>query len=92
MSDAAVGRPLAALVSLDAVLVLSGAVLTSFVGVNWILVGFFGLCVSILVITGGRIEALAGVYTLAFLSVMALFALGNVLLKYRRERLPRAVS
>ena len=99
-------------------LVLSGAVLTSFVGVtglvrrmaldrclpqfllrenrwrgtnHWILLGFFALCVSILAITAGRIEALAGVYTLAFLSVMALFAVGNMLLKSRRGRLPRAV-
>ncbi len=118
MGDAALGRPLAALVSVDAVLVLSGAVLTSFVGVtglvrrmaldrclpqfllqenrwrgtnHWILLGFFALCASILTITAGRIEALAGVYTLAFLSVMALFAVGNMLLKSRRGRLPREV-
>jgi len=116
MGEAAVGRPLAMLVSADAVLVLSGAVLTSFVGVtglvrrmaldrclpqvllhenrwrgtnHWILLGFFGLCVSILMITAGRIESLAGVYTLAFLGVMALFAVGNMLLKSRRGRLPR---
>jgi amino acid transporter len=116
MGEVALGRPLAVLVSIDAVLVLSGAVLTSFVGVtglvrrmaldrclpqfllrenrwrgtqHWILLSFFALCVSILTITAGRIEALAGVYTLAFLSVMALFALGNMLLKTRRGRLPR---
>jgi amino acid transporter len=118
MGDKALGRPLATLVSADAVLVLSGAVLTSFVGVtglvrrmtldrcfpqfllrenrwrgtnHWILIVFFGLCVSILAVTSGRIEALAGVYTLAFLSVMALFAIGNMFLKSRRARLPRAV-
>ena len=118
MGDAALGRPLALLVSVDAALVLSGAVLTSFVGVtglvrrmaldrclpqvllhenrwrktnHWILLGFFGLCTSILVITAGRIDTLAGVYTLAFLSVMALFAVGNMLLKARRGRLPRDV-
>jgi amino acid transporter len=118
MGEAALGRPLAILVSTDAVLVLSGAVLTSFVGVtglvrrmaldrclpqfllqenrwrgtnHWILIGFFALCVSILAITAGRIDALAGVYTLAFLSVMALFAAGNMLLKSRRGRLPRDV-
>jgi hypothetical protein len=45
--------------------------------------------VSILAITAGRIDELAGVYTLAFLSVMALFAVGNMLLKVRRGRLPR---
>ena len=118
MGDVAAGPMLAMLVSVDAVIVLSGAVLTSFVGVaglvrrmtldrclpqfllqknrwrgtnHWILLGFFALCVSIFTITGGRIEALAGVYTLAFLSVMALFAVGNMLLKTRRARLPRAV-
>jgi hypothetical protein len=45
--------------------------------------------VTILFITGGRIETLAGVYTLSFLSVMSLFAIGNMLLKVRRGRLPR---
>ncbi len=105
-------------VSLDAVLVLSGAVLTSFVGVtglvrrmsldqclpqillrenrwrgtnHWIILGFFALCTSILFVTRGDISTLAGVYTLSFLSVMALFAIGNMLLKRRRARLPRAV-
>ncbi|HPG28410.1 MAG TPA: APC family permease, partial [Myxococcota bacterium] len=117
MGEEAIGPWLATLVSVDAVLVLSGAVLTSFVGVtglvrrmaldrclpafllqenrwrgtpHWILIGFFGLCVSILTVTAGQIEALAGVYTLAFLSVMALFAIGNMLLKTRRAQLPRS--
>ncbi|MGD8826281.1 MAG: APC family permease, partial [Myxococcales bacterium] len=118
MGEVAVDRRLGLLVSLDAVLVLSGAVLTSFVGVtglvrrmaldrtmpqfllrenkwrgtnHWILLGFFELCVSILFITQGDISSLAAVYTLAFLSVMALFAAGNMLLKVKRGRLPRAV-
>jgi amino acid transporter len=110
------GPWLGAVVSLDAVLVLSGAVLTSFVGVSglmrrmaldrclpqfllktnrlrgthhFILIAFFLVCVTILVITGGQISTLAGVYTLSFLSVMVLFALGNMLLKVRRSKLPR---
>ncbi len=105
------------MVSVDAVLVLSGAVLTSYVGVtglvrrmsldrctpqfllnenrwrktnHWIILLFFVLCCSILTITAGRIEILAGVYTLSFLGVMALFAIGNILLKVKRNRLPRA--
>jgi amino acid transporter len=112
------GRWLHVMVSVNAVLVLSGAVLTSYVGVtglvrrmtldrclpqfllrenewrgtnHWIIVLFFLLCCSILMITAGRIEALAGVYTLSFLGVMALFAIGNMLLKVKRARLPRAV-
>ncbi len=103
-------------ISIDATLVLSGAVLTSFVGVTglvkrltldrclpqallkenkWrgtshrIIIAFFLLCVSINVLTGGHIETLAGVYTLSFLGVMALFAIGNMLLKVNRRDLPR---
>ncbi len=106
------------IVSLDAVLVLSGAVLTAYVGVNglvrrmaldrclpqflltenrargtnhWIILLFFAVCSSILLATSGDIEALAGVYTLSFLGVMGLFAIGNMLLKIERARLPRVV-
>jgi amino acid transporter len=115
MGRTAGGGWLAWLVSIDAVLVLSGAVLTSYVGVGGlvhrmtldrclpqfllkpnkrgttyrIMIGFFILCVSVLLITRGELGALAGVYALSFLSVMALFGLGNLLLKTRRARLPR---
>jgi amino acid transporter len=117
MGTRSVGPALGWWVSLDAVLVLSGAVLTSYVGVtglvrrmsldrclpqhllrenrwrgtnHWIILGFFALCTSILFVSRGKIETLAGVYTLSFLSVMALFAVGNMLLKRTRARLPRA--
>jgi len=109
------GNWLATLVSIDAVLVLSGAVLTSFVGVTGliermtldrilpayflkknrrgssyrIIILFFLLSVSILVITHGKVEALAGVYTISFLLVMGLFGIGNILLKIKRQKLPR---
>ncbi len=36
-----------------------------------------------------QIKKLAGIYTISFLSVMALFGLGNVLLKVKRAGLPR---
>lgn len=111
------GRTMQTWVSIDAALVLSGAVLTSYVGVaglvrrmtldrclpqfllrenrrgtnHWIILLFFLVCWSILRITAGRIELLAGVYTLSFLGVMALFAVGNMLLKIERARLPREV-
>tara|TARA_Y100000590_G_C15745701_1_gene1021898 strand:- start:6842 stop:8692 length:1851 start_codon:yes stop_codon:yes gene_type:complete len=102
------------LISIDAVLVLSGAVLTSYVGVigllrrmaldrclptffltknkrfntnHWIILSFFLLCSSILLVTEGKIELLAGVYTLAFLGVMLLMASGNMLLKLKRSSL-----
>jgi len=109
------GPSLSVLISVDAALVLSGAVLTSFIGVTGlmrrmtldrclpqallktnrmgtthrIIIGFFLLCVSVLFITRGDLGALAGVYTISFLAVMALFGLGNILLKVRRARLPR---
>ncbi len=115
MGMVAGGRWLAILVSVDAALVLSGAVLTSFVGVTGlvrrmtldrclpqfllksnrmgtphrIIVGFFLLAVSVLLLTHGNLGALAGVYTISFLAVMALFGVGNILLKVRRARLPR---
>ena len=118
-----VGSVLRTWVSIDAVLVLSGAVLTSYVGVtglvrrmsldrclpqallrenrwretnHWIILAFFLLCCAILTITrteknpGGDVEMLGGVYTISFLGVMGLFALGNGLLKVSRGRLPRA--
>ncbi|MBU0987356.1 MAG: APC family permease, partial [Proteobacteria bacterium] len=100
---------------LDAAAVLSGAVLTSFVGVTGlvqrmaldqclpqlflkknrrgtchrIIIGFFLLCSSILLVTQGSLLALAGVYTISFLGVMTLFAIGNILLKIRRKELKR---
>ncbi|RYU84265.1 APC family permease [Hymenobacter persicinus] len=111
------GRWLGMLISVDAVAVLSGAVLTSFVGVSGlmkrmtldrilpqfflkenqaksnyiILLTFFLLCVSVLLITNGQLGPLSGVYTISFLSVMAFFALGNFLLKSKRPLLPRPV-
>ncbi|SFQ19615.1 APC family permease [Hymenobacter arizonensis] len=111
------GPWLGTLISVDAVAVLSGAVLTSFVGVSglmkrmtldrilpqfflkenkrgsnyMILITFFLLCVSVLLITNGQLGPLAGVYTISFLSVMAFFAIGNFLLKGKRPNLPRPV-
>ena len=117
MGMLAAGNWLQTLVSVDATLVLSGAVLTSYVGVtglvrrmtvdrclpqfllrenkwrgtnHWIILLFFVLCCSVLFITKGKIETLAGVYTISFLGVMSLFAVGNMLLKIKRARLPRA--
>jgi amino acid transporter len=112
------GNWLAWIISVDAVLVLSGAVLTSFVGVTGlvhrmaldrclpqfllkktrrgtthrIIIMFFLISVSILLLTRGELEALAGVYTISFLTVMALFCLGNILLKVRRRKLPRPTT
>lgn len=109
------GNWLGFLVSLDAAIVLSGAVLTAYVGVGGLMermaldrilpnillkknsrnssyiifILFFLLTVSILLVTSGNIAKLAGIYTIAFLLVMALFGIGNVLLKINRKKLPR---
>jgi amino acid transporter len=109
------GNWLAILIAVDAFLVLSGAVLTSFVGVSGLLermaldrilpqyflkknkkgrsyriiIVFLLLTISVLLITNGDVKLLAGVYTISFLSVMALFGIGNILLKVRRNSLPR---
>ncbi|MGV6845983.1 MAG: APC family permease [Lutibacter sp.] len=109
------GKGVAILISIDAFLVLSGAVLTSFVGVSGLLermtldrimpqfflkknnrgssyriiLMFFLLSVSVLLITKGNVKLLAGVYTISFLSVMVLFGIGNILLKVKRNKLPR---
>ncbi|MCG6881339.1 MAG: APC family permease [Deltaproteobacteria bacterium] len=109
------GQFLADLVIVDAVAVLSGAVLTSFVGVTGlvrrmaldqcfphfllrsnrqgthhrIIIVFMLLCSSILLVTGGSLLNLAGVYTISFLGVMTLFAFGNILLKVKRKELKR---
>jgi amino acid transporter len=109
------GQWLSTFVSLDAVLVLSGAVLTAYIGVTGlmermtldrilpqfflkrnkkgsshrIIIMFFIISISVLIITGGKVALLAGVYTISFLSVMFLFGFGNILLKIRRAKLPR---
>ena len=131
-AEATVGTWLGTFVSIDAVLVLSGAVLTSFVGVtglvrrmtldrclpqvllrenkirgtnHWIILGFLVVSVIILGVTSDwhaflagdgpihiGVGTLAGVYTISFLAVMSLFAIGNMLLKVKRKRLPRETS
>jgi amino acid transporter len=109
------GHWLGWIISIDAIIVLSGAVLTSFVGVTGLLermtldrilppfflkknkrnspyriiILFLLISISVLLITKGRVETLAGVYTISFLSVMGLFAVGNILLKVKRAKLPR---
>lgn len=55
----------------------------------YIVVFFFLLCTSILLITKGDLLSLAGVYTIAFLSVMSLFALGNLIMRETRSTLKR---
>jgi amino acid transporter len=112
------GKGLQYLIVIDAFLVLSGAVLASFVGAtgllyrmtldhclpssillpklksrnqnaNRIIIAFALLCLSILAMTGGKLLALAGVYTISFLGVMTFFAIGNLILRETRPDLKR---
>ena len=112
------GQALQYLVVVDAFLVLSGAVLASFVGATGLLyrmtldhclptsillpklkqrgedttrivIAFALLCISILVLTGGNLLSLAGVYTISFLGVMTTFAVGNMILRHTRTDLRR---
>lgn len=55
----------------------------------YIIIAFFILCTSILLLTHGDLLSLAGVYTIAFLSVMTLFAFGNLLMRETRKDLKR---
>lgn len=57
-----------------------------------ILIGFFFLCVSQVVLLNSNVEALGGVYCFSFLGVMCIFAVGNLLLKVKRPSLPREIS
>ncbi len=118
MADVAGGNWLVFVVAIDAFLVLSGAVLTSFIGVTGLLeritldrifpnfflkknkrgssyriiILFLILCISILLMTRGNVKLIAGVYSISFLTVMGLFALGNIYLKVKRTKLPRPVK
>ena len=59
---------------------------------SFILVGFYLLCVSQVIIFDCDVAALGGVYCFAFLAVMIIFSIGNMLLKVKRPSLPREVS
>lgn len=55
---------------------------------HWIIIIFCFLTTSLYLLVPD-VSTLGGVYTVAFLSVMALFAIGNMLLKYKRSQIPR---
>jgi hypothetical protein len=119
MGEISAGYWLKLVIAVDAALVLSGAVLTGYVGItglvhrmaldrllpnfllhknpltktnHWIIIGFFLVTSSLFLIVKGNVNVLSGVYTVAFLSVMSLFAIGNMLLKYKRSHLPRDIK
>lgn len=112
------GELMESVVAFDAFIVLSGAVLTAYVGVNglmrrlasdrvlpgfllsvnswrgtnhFIIIGYFLVASSLVLILHGDTATLSGVYTYAFLGLMTLFGCGCMLLKFKRADLPRTV-
>ncbi|POM61012.1 hypothetical protein PHPALM_30043, partial [Phytophthora palmivora] len=106
-------------VSIDAFVVLSGSVLTSYVGIcglvrrlstdrvlpsflaktnkmrgtNHYIIGvYFLLSSSLVLVLNADATIMNGVYTYAFLGLMALFASAAMLLKAKRPEIPRDVS
>ncbi|CAI5701033.1 unnamed protein product [Peronospora effusa] len=58
---------------------------------HYIILLFFVLQASLVIVLHADATVLAGVFTFAFLGVMALFAFGCILLKLKREDIPRDV-
>ena len=50
------------------------------------------MCSSMYLLLNGAVDSLANVYSVSFMSVMGLFAIGNMLLKYKRGKLQREVT
>jgi len=115
MGRIAGGEWLELLVIIDAAMVLTGAVLTAFVGYtgvttrmamdrlmpeemvvtnsyfgtrHWIVISFWALTTFLVIFSNGSLEVMGGIYTLAFLCVMAFFAVGNMLIKVYRPEQP----
>lgn len=99
------GTSFLAWIALDAFFVLCGAVLASFIGARALMkrmsqdgclpssvrpiAVFLLLCIGLLLITGGDLLSLAGVYTISFLGVMSLFAVGILIMRRTRPELQR---
>ncbi|KAG6592454.1 Transmembrane protein [Phytophthora cinnamomi] len=118
-AEASLGSWFGTWVSVDAFIVLSGSVLTSYVGIcglvrrlstdrvlpsflaktnklrgtNHYIIGcYFLLSSSLVLILNADSTIMNGVYTYAFLGLMALFASAGMLLKAKRPEIPRDVS
>ncbi|KDO21983.1 hypothetical protein SPRG_22312 [Saprolegnia parasitica CBS 223.65] len=118
LAEITAGNWLVWIVCIDAFVVLSGAVLTSYVGItglhrrlasdrvmpaffaaenkwrgtnHWIILAFFLLTSSLVLLLNGDNVILGGVYTYSFLSLMFLFAMGCMMLKIKRQDIPRDV-
>ncbi|CAG8470656.1 9644_t:CDS:2 [Paraglomus occultum] len=59
---------------------------------HFIILGFLVCCVVLYAVLDGDVTSLAGVFAVSFLSVLCMFAIGNILLKYKRHRLYRPIK
>ncbi|KAF0711156.1 Aste57867_5369 [Aphanomyces stellatus] len=58
---------------------------------HWIIISFFLIASSLVIILDADQTQMAGVYTYSFMSMMFLFATGCILLKLKRQDIPRQV-
>ncbi|KAF0539155.1 AAAP amino acid permease [Gigaspora margarita] len=58
---------------------------------HWIILSFLIFCITLFVIVSGNITSLSGMFVVAFLSDLCMFAIGNIFLKYKRGRLYRPI-
>ncbi|KAH9149156.1 hypothetical protein LEN26_004348, partial [Aphanomyces euteiches] len=119
MGVTAAGKWAQWLVVIDSFVVLSGAVLTAYVGINglmrrlasdrvvpalfmqknkwrgtchWIILSFFAIATSLVLVLDANQTQVAGVYTYSFLSLMFLFGSGCIMLKLKRQDIPRDIK
>ena len=59
---------------------------------HYIILSFFIIASSMVLLLNGNNVILSGVYTYAFLSLMGLFAFGCMMLKLKRDNIPRDIK
>jgi len=56
---------------------------------HFIIIGFFLISASLVLILDANVVMLGGVFTYSFLGVLALFSFGAMLFKLKRSQIPR---
>jgi len=59
---------------------------------QYIILAFLVLSITLFSIVRGDTTSLSGVFAVAFLAVLLMFTIVNILMKYKRNRLPRYIS
>lgn len=57
---------------------------------HWCIVSFCALCITLYLLLSGKMESLTSVYTVAFVSVMIMYAFGLLMVRRVRDDLPRS--